>query len=196
MVIANRRPSSIARRNGGYGAGWPGRWAASWGRGQLPGRHTQTVRHNRHSYLTWKACHDFERTGGRAEELAIMTKVYCSEAAVDTIYDCMRVAGIASYTKDLAPLEKIMRDAMVSLWCPSSTTGATRACAVGNCTTSSAIGVITRCSQPAAKGCPKISKAAGPGTVRSSRSASGEPSENAERMPRGLATDDELSDPR
>jgi nitroalkane oxidase len=64
-------------------------------------------------YLTWKACHDFERTGGRAEELAIMTKVYCSEAAVDTVYDCMRVVGIASYTKDLAPLEKIMRDAMV-----------------------------------------------------------------------------------
>jgi nitroalkane oxidase len=64
-------------------------------------------------YLTWKACHDFERSGGRAEELAIMTKVYCSEAAVDTVYDCMRVVGIASYTKDLAPLEKIMRDAMV-----------------------------------------------------------------------------------
>jgi alkylation response protein AidB-like acyl-CoA dehydrogenase len=64
-------------------------------------------------YLTWKACHDFERTGGRAEELAIMTKVYCSEAAVATVYDCMRVIGIASYTKDLAPLERIMRDAMV-----------------------------------------------------------------------------------
>ena len=64
-------------------------------------------------YLTWKACHDFERSSGRADELAIMTKVYCSEAAVDTIYDCMRVVGIASYTKDLAPLEKIMRDAMV-----------------------------------------------------------------------------------
>jgi nitroalkane oxidase len=64
-------------------------------------------------YLTWKACHDLERTGGRADELAIMTKVYCSEAAVDTVYDCMRVVGIASYTKDLAPLEKIMRDAMV-----------------------------------------------------------------------------------
>jgi alkylation response protein AidB-like acyl-CoA dehydrogenase len=64
-------------------------------------------------YLTWKACHDFERTGGRAQELAIMTKVYCSEAAVTTIYDCMRVVGIASYTKDLAPLERIMRDAMV-----------------------------------------------------------------------------------
>ena len=64
-------------------------------------------------YLTWKACHDLERTGGRADELAIMTKVYCSEAAVDTVYNCMRVVGIASYTKDLAPLEKIMRDAMV-----------------------------------------------------------------------------------
>jgi nitroalkane oxidase len=64
-------------------------------------------------YLTWKACHDFERTGGRAQELAIMTKVYCSEAAVSTIYDCMRVVGITSYTKDLAPLERIMRDAMV-----------------------------------------------------------------------------------
>src|SRR5215469_154722 len=64
-------------------------------------------------YLTWKACHDFERTAGRAQELAIMTKVYCSEAAVTTIYDCMRVVGIASYTKDLAPLERIMRDAMV-----------------------------------------------------------------------------------
>ena len=64
-------------------------------------------------YLTWKACHDFERTAGRAQELAIMTKVYCSEAAVSTIYDCMRVVGIASYTKDHAPLERIMRDAMV-----------------------------------------------------------------------------------
>lgn len=64
-------------------------------------------------YLTWKACHDFERSGGRAQELAIMTKVYCSEAAVTTIYDCMRVVGIASYTRDLAPLERIMRDAMV-----------------------------------------------------------------------------------
>ena len=39
--------------------------------------------------------------------------VYCSEAAVDTICDCMRAVGIASYTKDLAPLERSMRDAMV-----------------------------------------------------------------------------------
>ena len=64
-------------------------------------------------YLTWKACHDFERTEGRAQELAIMTKVYCSEAATAAVYDCMRVVGVASYTKDLTPLERIMRDAMV-----------------------------------------------------------------------------------
>jgi len=64
-------------------------------------------------YLTWKACHDFDRTGGRAQELAIMTKVYCSEAATTAVYDCMRVVGIASYTKDLTPLERMMRDAMV-----------------------------------------------------------------------------------
>lgn len=64
-------------------------------------------------YLTWKACHNFERTRGLAEELPIMTKVYCSEQAVATVYDCMRVVGIASYTRDLAPLERMMRDAMV-----------------------------------------------------------------------------------
>jgi alkylation response protein AidB-like acyl-CoA dehydrogenase len=63
-------------------------------------------------YLTWKACHDFDSTGGRAQELAIMSKVYCSETATTAIYDCMRLVGIASYTKDLAPLERIMRDAM------------------------------------------------------------------------------------
>ena len=42
-----------------------------------------------------------------------MTKVYCSETAVAAIYDCMRVVGIASFTRDLAPLERLMRDAMV-----------------------------------------------------------------------------------
>jgi nitroalkane oxidase len=64
-------------------------------------------------YLTWKACHDFDHTQGLAEELPIMTKVYCSETAVSTVYDCMRVVGIASYTRDLAPLERLMRNAMV-----------------------------------------------------------------------------------
>lgn len=63
-------------------------------------------------YLTWKACHDYERTGGLAQELAIMTKVYCSETAVSAVYDCMQVVGIASYTRHLTPLERLMRNAM------------------------------------------------------------------------------------
>jgi hypothetical protein len=83
------------------------------------------------------------------------TAVRCAEAAVDAIYDCMRVVGIASYTQDLAPLEKIMRDAMVF----PLDDGATRACAAGSCTISSAIRAMTRCSPPAGKGCPKTSKA-------------------------------------
>ena len=41
-----------------------------------------------------------------------MTKVYRSETATTAVYDCMRLVGIASYTKNLAPLERIMRDAM------------------------------------------------------------------------------------
>jgi hypothetical protein len=90
-----------------------------------------------------------------ALELAIMTKVYCSEAAVATVYDCMRVVGIASYTKDLAPLERIMRDAMVfPLY-----DGGTRACAGGSCTTSSAIPATTRCWPPAARGYPRTGEA-------------------------------------
>jgi alkylation response protein AidB-like acyl-CoA dehydrogenase len=63
-------------------------------------------------YLTWKACHYLESTGGRGDELAIMTKVRCSELAVETVYDAMRLVGVESYTK-FTPLERLMRDAMV-----------------------------------------------------------------------------------
>ena len=61
-------------------------------------------------YLTWKACHSLETTGD--QELAIETKVYCSEIAVQVVYDAMRVVGVESYTKR-TPLERLMRDAMV-----------------------------------------------------------------------------------
>jgi alkylation response protein AidB-like acyl-CoA dehydrogenase len=61
-------------------------------------------------YLTWKACHELD-TGGD-EELAIMTKVFGSETAVQVIYDCMRVVGVESYT-DKTPLERLLRDALV-----------------------------------------------------------------------------------
>ncbi len=63
-------------------------------------------------YLTWKACHYLEQTGGRGEELAIMTKVYCSELAVQVVYDAMRLVGVESYTKK-TPLERLLRNAVV-----------------------------------------------------------------------------------
>jgi len=62
-------------------------------------------------YLTWKACHYFDETEGRGQELAIMTKVYCSELAVQVVYDAMRLVGVESYTKT-TPLERLMRDAL------------------------------------------------------------------------------------
>jgi alkylation response protein AidB-like acyl-CoA dehydrogenase len=63
-------------------------------------------------YLTWKACHYLEQTGGRGEELAIMTKVYCSELAVQVVYDAMRLVGVESYTTK-TPLERLLRNALV-----------------------------------------------------------------------------------
>ena len=63
-------------------------------------------------YLAWKACHYFDTTGGRGEELAIMAKVHCSELCVQTIYDLMRVVGVESYTAH-TPLERLLRDALV-----------------------------------------------------------------------------------
>jgi len=47
-------------------------------------------------YLTWKACHDFEHSSGRAEELAIMTKVYCSECAAGS---CTTSCAIPAMTR-------------------------------------------------------------------------------------------------
>jgi alkylation response protein AidB-like acyl-CoA dehydrogenase len=63
-------------------------------------------------YLTWKSCHYLEQTGGRGEELAIMTKVYCSELAVQVVYDTMRLVGVESYTTK-TPLERLLRNALV-----------------------------------------------------------------------------------
>jgi alkylation response protein AidB-like acyl-CoA dehydrogenase len=62
-------------------------------------------------YLTWKACHYLDTTGGLGEELPIITKVYCSELAVQVVYDAMRLVGIDSYT-DMQPLAGLMQDAL------------------------------------------------------------------------------------
>jgi alkylation response protein AidB-like acyl-CoA dehydrogenase len=62
-------------------------------------------------YLTWKSCQQFDLSGGKEHELAVMTKVFCSETCVDVVYDTMRVVGVDSYT-DMHPLAELMNDAM------------------------------------------------------------------------------------
>lgn len=62
-------------------------------------------------YLTWKACHQLDRTQRRNDELAIMTNVYASELCVQVVYDAMRLVGVDSYT-DLSPLSGLIQDAL------------------------------------------------------------------------------------
>lgn len=62
-------------------------------------------------YLSWKACHYLDVTDRVGDELAIMTKVYSSELAVQVVYDAMRLVGVDSYT-DLHPLAGLMQDAL------------------------------------------------------------------------------------
>ncbi len=62
-------------------------------------------------YLTWKACHYLDQTGGAGEELAVITKAHCSELCVEVVYDAMRLVGVDSYLESL-PLEALMRDAL------------------------------------------------------------------------------------
>jgi len=61
-------------------------------------------------YLTWRAC-AYVDAHGEGQEVAVMTKVFCSETAVQCVYDAMRVVGIESYVKD-HPLERHLRDAV------------------------------------------------------------------------------------
>jgi alkylation response protein AidB-like acyl-CoA dehydrogenase len=47
-------------------------------------------------YLTWKACDYFDRTGGAGTEIAVLTKIFSSEAAVQVVCDAIvRLAGAA-----------------------------------------------------------------------------------------------------
>lgn len=62
-------------------------------------------------YLTWKACQQYDLSKGKEHELAVMTKVFCSETCVDVVYDAMRLVGVDSYT-DMHPLAELMNDAM------------------------------------------------------------------------------------
>jgi nitroalkane oxidase len=62
-------------------------------------------------YLTWKACDQFDKLGPAGQELAIITKIHCSELCVQVVYDAMRLVGVDSYT-DLHPLAGLMQDAL------------------------------------------------------------------------------------
>lgn len=62
-------------------------------------------------YLSWKACQQFDLSNGQELELSVMAKVYCSELAVQVVYDAMRIVGIDSYT-DMHPLASLMQDAL------------------------------------------------------------------------------------
>jgi len=62
-------------------------------------------------YLTWKGCHDFEVSGGKNEEVGIMTKVYSSEMCVKVVQEAMRVIGVDSYIKD-SPMPALLREAV------------------------------------------------------------------------------------
>lgn len=62
-------------------------------------------------YLTWKACHQLDLTDTRSQELAIITKTYCSELCVQAVYDAMRLVGVDSYT-DMYPLAGLLQDAL------------------------------------------------------------------------------------
>jgi alkylation response protein AidB-like acyl-CoA dehydrogenase len=42
-----------------------------------------------------------------------MAKVYCSETAVQTVYDAMRVKGNNSYIKQFSRMDLLMRNALV-----------------------------------------------------------------------------------
>jgi alkylation response protein AidB-like acyl-CoA dehydrogenase len=62
-------------------------------------------------YLAWKACHYLDTTGGEGLEMAVIAKVYCSELAVQVVYDAMRLVGVDSYT-DMTPLAGLMQDVL------------------------------------------------------------------------------------
>ena len=62
-------------------------------------------------YLTWKAAHYYDATGGRGQELPVLTKVFSSETAVQVVYDAMRVVGIEAYSTAF-PLAGILQDAL------------------------------------------------------------------------------------
>ncbi|KAL5326573.1 hypothetical protein ACEPPN_004260 [Leptodophora sp. 'Broadleaf-Isolate-01'] len=59
--------------------------------------------------MTWAAASALDN--GRGGELALETKIYCSELAVKAVTDAMLAVGVSSYNKD-SPFPKLLNDAM------------------------------------------------------------------------------------
>ncbi|KAH7360890.1 acyl-CoA dehydrogenase domain-containing protein [Rhexocercosporidium sp. MPI-PUGE-AT-0058] len=59
--------------------------------------------------MTWVAASAWDN--GRGGELALETKIYCSELAVQVVTDAMLAVGVSSYNKD-SPFPKLLNDAM------------------------------------------------------------------------------------
>ena len=63
-------------------------------------------------YLGWKACHAMDVQAPGAQEVALHSKIFGSEAAVRVITNLMSVVGIDSYDHEL-PLGGLLQDALV-----------------------------------------------------------------------------------
>jgi alkylation response protein AidB-like acyl-CoA dehydrogenase len=61
--------------------------------------------------LTWRACAVVQRSGGRESELAVVSKVFASETAVQAVWDAMRVVGAEACSTHL-PLAQLLADAV------------------------------------------------------------------------------------
>lgn len=61
--------------------------------------------------LSWRACWAADANIKGAAELALHSKVFCSETAVSAIIDLMRIVGVDSYDYDL-PLAGLLQDAI------------------------------------------------------------------------------------
>ena len=62
--------------------------------------------------LTWKAAHALQNQHNGADELAFEAKIWCSEAAVRSCTDAMKLVGVSSYSSE-CPLQTYMADALV-----------------------------------------------------------------------------------
>jgi butyryl-CoA dehydrogenase len=61
--------------------------------------------------LSWSACQAYDLKSEGAFELALHSKVFCSETAINVITNLMKVVGIESYDSAV-PLSRLLQDAL------------------------------------------------------------------------------------